>query len=360
MPDQLQDFIRHARGKGLDHGTIRLLLVGAGWKEKEIVGAMASEGLDAPVPEPAGARGARDAFLYLLTFTALYITVSSVIVLYYTYLNYLYPDPAWNDWSAEMAVSTVRYAISAVLIAFPLFVLFTVMFDRVGRGGDAGQIHPTRRWLTYLTLFLAAAVSLGDVITLLYFFLDGSLTTRFVMKVVVLFVIFQVVLSYYFLAPGPLQNARKTAGSFLHLRRFLAATAIVLVTGAVVLGFSLAGSPATARLQRLDDKRVEDLRAVHRTIQKMVTKRENGTLKVIRALPKSLDEVAKYQQTQQGGRRLELRDPQTGEEYAYAATGEKTYELSARFDLLRERETDLFWNHAAGKQTFSFKAESPP
>ena len=73
------------------------------------------------MPEPGGARNARDAFLYLLTFASLYITVSSVILLFYTYLDYLYPDPAWGDWYAEAALDTVRYAIAAIAIGFPLF-----------------------------------------------------------------------------------------------------------------------------------------------------------------------------------------------------------------------------------------------
>ena len=81
--------------KGLDHGTIRTLLLAAGWKERDIAGGIVAEGLEMSVPEPAGKNSARDAFLYLLTFASLYITVWGVIVLCYTYLDYLYPDPAW-------------------------------------------------------------------------------------------------------------------------------------------------------------------------------------------------------------------------------------------------------------------------
>ena len=42
-----------------------------------------------------------------------------------------------------------------------------------------------RRWLTYLTLFLAAVVLVGDMITLVYNVLGGELTVRFVLKVLV-------------------------------------------------------------------------------------------------------------------------------------------------------------------------------
>lgn len=360
MSESLQAFIRHAREKGLDHATIRTLLLAAGWKEKEIAANIAHEGLDLPVPEPAGAHSARDAFLYLLLFTSLYITITSVIVLLYTYLDYLYPDPGWSDWSADLALDTIRYAIAAVLVSFPLFVLLTIFLDHMRAASTDGQMHPTRRWLVYLTLFLAATVSLCDVITLLFYFLDGSLTTRFVLKAIVLLVVFQIVLSYYFFAPRVAQRG----GSPVRLRQALVTAALTIVAGSVALGFSMSGSPLTARSQRLDEKRVADLRAIRSAIRQMATDDANGygsreaTLQ--RPLPKTLDDVAQFRSKQQTGARLDLVDPSTGRPYAYKITGEKTYELCAEFELPREKKHELFWNHAAGKCCFQINVESPP
>ena len=70
MSEKLLAFIRHARDKGLEHGIIRTLLLASGWKERDIAGAVASESLDLPVPEPGSARNARDAFLYLASGSA--------------------------------------------------------------------------------------------------------------------------------------------------------------------------------------------------------------------------------------------------------------------------------------------------
>lgn len=358
MNEKLHAFLRHARDKGLDYATIRTLLRAAGWKERDIASAIASDGLELPVPEPVGTRSARDAFLHLLTFALLYITVWGMIVLYFTYLDYLYPDPAWMDWHAEAPLDVVRYAIAAIIVGFPLFLFLTAIGERAIPEDLDRQVHPVRKWLTYLTVFLAAAVILGDIITLLYYFLDGALTARFVLKAVVLLVIAQVVLSYYFLAPRPVVTGKPRH----RLRRFLSVAALLLVTGSVVLGFVMAGSPFSARLQRLDEKRVADLRAIHRTIQEMVTKtdKNTNTVRVIRSLPETLDEVAEYQATREAGRRLDLVDPQTGEKYAYTVTGDKTYEVCATFELAREKKRDLFWNHPAGNRCFKFNAESPP
>ena len=56
-----------------------------------------------------------------------------------------------------------------------------------------------RRWLTYIALLLASATVIGDLVTFLSYFLRGDLTTRFVLKVVTVFVIAGGVFWYYLL-----------------------------------------------------------------------------------------------------------------------------------------------------------------
>jgi hypothetical protein len=46
-----------------------------------------------------------------------------------------------------------------------------------------------RRWLTSLSLFVGAVIIMADVITVVYRLVEGDLTTRFLLKVVVLLVV---------------------------------------------------------------------------------------------------------------------------------------------------------------------------
>ena len=46
-----------------------------------------------------------------------------------------------------------------------------------------------RRWLGYLSIFVGALTLSGDVITLIYYLLEGQLTVRFLMKAAALFLI---------------------------------------------------------------------------------------------------------------------------------------------------------------------------
>ena len=61
----------------------------------------------------------------------------------------------------------------------------------------AKRLSAVRRWLTYVTLFLAATVLIGDLITLVYNLLGGELSLRFVLKVLVVGTIAGAIFGYY-------------------------------------------------------------------------------------------------------------------------------------------------------------------
>lgn len=185
----------------MDHATVRLLLLSAGWKEKDIAQALA-EGLDLPVPEPVHSGGAREVFLYLLQFTLLYIVVVALILLFFEYLNRLFPDPAQKEWAGadSLSLATIRWSLATVMVSSPFFLGLSRFLLREIRLKPEQTRSTIRRWLTCLTLFVAAVTALFDLITLVFYFLEGELSIRFVLKVIVLFVILGTVFVYYLLS----------------------------------------------------------------------------------------------------------------------------------------------------------------
>lgn len=191
MDEKLSQFVEHARQKGLDYSTISLVLTSAGWKEKEIAEAFCARELEMPVPERAGLGSARDAFFHLTVFAALYACAGSLILLFFTYINFLFPDPAWRQsyYYREYALSNVRGALAALIVAYPIFAFtWRFLLRDVRRHPEKAKVA-IRRWLCYLSLFAGGVIVSGDVITLIYFLLEGQLTVRFLLKVLVLLVI---------------------------------------------------------------------------------------------------------------------------------------------------------------------------
>jgi hypothetical protein len=148
------------------------------------------------VPRPRPYLDAREAFLYLVLFSTLYVSAYHLGSLLFEIINTAFPDPA-NAIPAPYARQSMRWSISSLIVAFPVFVYMSWL---VGRdiAADPNKRHSkVRRGLTYLTLFVASSVLIGDVISLIYNLLGGELTTRFVLKVLVVAFIAGTVFWYY-------------------------------------------------------------------------------------------------------------------------------------------------------------------
>lgn len=347
----LETFISHARTKGMDHQTIRMLLLSAGWKERDIVAAMSEQGLDMPVPVPPDAGGARDAFYHLLAFAGLYTTVISFLVLAFSYINHWLPDSALEPYATEEGFrSSIRWSLAALIVAFPIYgwishFLLREMRLHIEKGSSA-----IRRWLTYLTLFVAASALIGDVITIVYSLLNGEITLRFILKAGVIFLVTGSCFTYYFHALRTSISEQKR----MHLRAGILAAVVVLA--AVVYGMFLSGSPATERLRKIDANRVSDIRTIADATLDIVYGTDRWTyapdagLKK-NPLPKSLEEIATKSQRQ----RVSVVDGD-GNPYVYSVKGSTHFSICTTFTFENREQFAPFWDHPAGEYCYAFDA----
>ncbi len=191
MADVLSTFVDHARQKGMDPSTIFLLLRSSGWKDKEIAESIAARELSMRIPERVGLGSARDVFLHLVAFTALYASVISLIYLLFSYIEFAYPDPATRDsaYGVEWALSGIRASLATLIVSYPLFLLvWWYLLREVGRSPEVAK-GVARRWLSFLSLFVGAMTIMADVITVIYYLVEGELTDRFLFKFAVLLAI---------------------------------------------------------------------------------------------------------------------------------------------------------------------------
>jgi hypothetical protein len=63
-----------------------------------------------------------------------------------------------------------------------VFLYLSRLTSREVRTDPAKRNSKVRRWLTYVTLFVASTVMIGNVIGLVYNLLSGELTVRFILK----------------------------------------------------------------------------------------------------------------------------------------------------------------------------------
>lgn len=197
---ELEDFIRQGRTRGMDPGTIRMVLLAAGWKDADVAETLARQTLDLPIPRPRRTAGAWDVFRNLLTFGLLFATLVHAVILGFGILDRLFPDPAnfqaWNI-DPEENLSGLRFSLATVVVTFPLFLVFSRLGLLEGERRPESLQTPVRRFFLWLTLLVAAVTVLGNLIALLFFFFEGQLQGLTLVKMGLLLVLALSVFAYY-------------------------------------------------------------------------------------------------------------------------------------------------------------------
>jgi hypothetical protein len=341
--NDLTEFVGLALGRGIPRADVEEVLNRAGWSRDQAYSALASYAdvsFPIPVPKPKAYLSAREAFLYLLLFGTLYISAFNVGALAFHFINRIFPD-AVVPGVAVYERQAVRWALSSLIVSFPVFLYLSTSIARGVRLDPAKRRSNVRRWLMYLTIFVAASVLIGDVMSLIYNALGGELTIRFVLKALAVGTIAGMTFSYY-LSDLRLEDTKAPADppSWTRLVAWFAVLSVVAVT---VAGLFAIGPPVDERARRLDDRRVEDLEAISRAAD-VYFERHHG-------LPGSLAALGR-----QGGLSIKEQDP-LGAAYEYRITGAEAYELCATFERESEegRRFGGFWSHEAGRQCYPLK-----
>lgn len=195
---QLESFVKESLQSGKTRTEITKALEGAGWPSAQIANALdayADLPFPVPVPKPRPSLTAREAFLYLVMFSTLYFAVWNLGSLLFTFIDRAFPDGNGGYYLVDVQ----RWSTAAVIIGFPVFLLLARYINKQIELNPFKRLSPARRWLTYLTLFLASAALLCDVTTLIYNLLGGDLTVRFVLKILVVALIAGSSFTYYLL-----------------------------------------------------------------------------------------------------------------------------------------------------------------
>lgn len=255
--------------------------------------------------------GPKDVFTHLLAIVTLYISAVSFGALIFQYIDRFFPDPLVDLYAYPSGA--IRWAIASLVVVFPVYVWlsWTLRRDEV-RNPEKRELK-IRKWLLYFTLFAASAVIIGDLIMLIYNFLGGDLSARFVLKILAVLFVALVVFGYY------LWNLKseQMAVSDPRMRWFVFFVAAV-VAAATIGGFFMVGSPFQERMRRFDQRRIEDLQ----NIQWQVVSYWQRKDKLPENLDQLRDDISGF---------VSPRDPETNESYEYRKTDGLSFELCATF-----------------------------
>lgn len=341
----------------MSRDAIREQLQRAGWRAEEIDAALAAwseSEFPVPVPKRRVQLSAREAFLYLVLFVTLYVTAFNVGALLFQFIERWLPDLAFTPGYAvqdRFSARAVRDSIAALLIGWPVYLFLSRVIGGMLARDPEKRVSGVRRWLTYVTLFVAALVILGDLTFVVSRLLSGELPPRFLARTIVVLLIAGYVFGHYLADLRQEEDERRERRTRGRLPLPRLAGAAVLVVLAVALG--VAGSPRKARFEEIDLRRVRELQQLSNAVESYY--RERG------ALPPSLDSLATVSTPSVES----LQDPVTRRSYEYRLLGAETYELCATFaqpdtvggapEPPGPDRPSRFWRHGAGRHCYTLR-----
>ena len=304
----------------------------------------------------------KDFFVFIGAMVALYASAVSLLNLLFEIINASFPDAL--HFSYDNFSSGMRWSIASLIIVFPLYIFLSWFINKDLAANPLKKNLGIRKWLTYLTLFIAGVAIITDLIMLINTFLGGEITARFTFKVLAVLIVAGVIFAYY------LYDLRRDVGQKSSQMKLLVWAVSFGVLASIVGGFFIMGSPFTLRMKRFDERRVNDLQNIQYQIVNFYQRKG--------VLPNSLDEL----KDPIAGFNIP-HDPDTNASYEYEKisdlpTGQASLSLKlcANFSLAsgdtqigsknmtrpvpissEVYPTDENWWHGSGKQCFDRKID---
>ncbi|OGM89387.1 hypothetical protein A3J77_01200 [Candidatus Wolfebacteria bacterium RBG_13_41_7] len=284
--------------------------------------------------------GPKDVFLEFWLFGTLYLSAVFVVTLFFQYINYFFEDLA-NPYSFSQ--STVRWTVAILIAVLPTHIFVLRLREKDYLAIPEKREARLRKWLTYLTLFIASITCVVDFATLVFYFLDGEISVRFILKVLAVATVAGGVLWYY------LTDLRRTIPETPKSAKLIRIIAVVAVIAVIAGAFFISGSPFAARDQKIDSQRESDLQGIQSQI--IYHWQKKGVLPT--SLSELTDSISGYKAP---------NDPETGVPYEYKITDDLNFELCATFSTEISKDNGIgrypmqndsyLWDHGKGKTCF--------
>jgi hypothetical protein len=291
----------------------------------------------------------KDFFLWAGAMVTLYWSVVAFVGLLFDYINYAFPS-ATSYYPIDPYQSGISYEMASLIVLFPLAVVLMRFIHRDIRTDASRKDIWVRRWAIFLTLFVAGATIATDLIILLTSFLNGSdLTVAFLLKVVIVFLVAAAAFMHFI---AEYRGYWDQYPSRVHMVGY-ATGVLALLT--IVAGFFVVGTPAHARMMRVDADKVSDLQNIQSQIVSYWQAKQT--------LPKELADL----NDSISGFRVPT-DSQSGAAYTYEVTGAASFRLCADFNAasgVNSSSADRYvptgpygaeprdnWTHNAGQVCF--------
>lgn len=293
---------------------------------------------------------AKFAFFYMLSLVALVFMALGTGMIIFQVINKKLVDVI-NQFQGSFSSDQLKFAISALIISTPIYYLASWQIQKSLFSAILAKDSGVRKWLTYFVLFVSSVIMLGWLVAVINNFLDGELTTKFILKALTAIFIAAIIFSCYFydIKRENIVNIKDR----IILVYFYGSLALVLAT--LIAGFFFVESPRATRERKYDEVILNKFDLIDSNL--------NNYYQDNKKLPKNLDELLSnkmYYLTDN-----DINNPLDKKQFEYKVIEKDVYELCADFKTSnRNKEEDYYnfygrrWLHDMGYQCLRRKVNS--
>jgi hypothetical protein len=199
----LQEFVKDALSAGSSKQEAREVLIKAGWRQDQVdiaVNQYSDLSFKVPVPSPINQTAPRIFYYNICFFVLFYITTYNFTSALFSIIDSMLPDAAGSYYGyfyRSSIADSLMDNVSILIISIPLLLYFNSLQAREMQKSKQMCIPRVRLMLIFLSLFIGFTTVLITFSSMIYFFLDGSLALRFVIKLAILILTMVLVRSYF-------------------------------------------------------------------------------------------------------------------------------------------------------------------
>ncbi|MFA6307716.1 MAG: DUF5671 domain-containing protein [Patescibacteria group bacterium] len=288
---------------------------------------------------------AKYAFFYVLSLVALIFMSISVGIVIFQIINKQIVDII-NDYMINYNDGAMKFAISAIIVSAPIYYLTSRQIFKSLFAGILDKDAGVRKWLTYFILLVSVVVMIGFLIATINNFLDGDLTTKFILKALTALIIAGAVFYFYFYDI----RREEVQGKKDKMISIFAWASIVVVTVVFIASWFTVDSPAETRSKKIDTEVINNLSEINSAIVNYFTL--NDTMPSDLSVLMTTD--SGYRLTEQA-----IKQPSGDKYYDYQVTSDNEYKICADFLTSNlNDDSDMYYfnneyKHDKGYQCFS-------
>ena len=139
-----------------------------------------------------------DTFEHILMFISLYILATSIALMLYIFVDKWVPSTLeGNSAFSYFNASLARGYLAAIIVSYPFFAYLFLRITKRTKTNISIKNLGARKTLIYFTLVVTFLISIGNVISAVYSFLNGNISLNFVLKLFVTLSISLLIFFYY-------------------------------------------------------------------------------------------------------------------------------------------------------------------